>query len=270
MGLRHKSQMMFVTGGRGLLGRHLQRSQAVERWELIAPGSRALDIRQRDRVIDMITEWKPKCVVHLAYRCDDRRTIVDGSRNVAEAAAACGARLIHLSTDVVFAGRAAPYAECDPTFAITEYGRMKADAEAAVMTACPTAVMVRTSLLYATDVLAPVQIDVQRALRGETALSFFTDEYRCPAHAADVASACGVLAAMPHIAGPLHVAGPQACSRAEFAAAIANWLGMNPALLRTARLAESGLARPGRLVLDSSLAVNLGITCRSVADALRS
>ena len=83
---------MFVTGGRGLLGRHLQRSPAIERWELIAPGSRALDIRRRDRVLDEIVEWKPKCVVHLAYRNDDRRTIVDGSRNVAEAAARCGAR----------------------------------------------------------------------------------------------------------------------------------------------------------------------------------
>jgi len=262
--------MMFVTGGRGLLGRHVQRSPALEKWELIAPDSRTLDVRQRDRVIDMITDWKPKCVVHLAYRNDDRRTIVDGSRNVAEAAAACGARLIHLSTDVVFAGRAAPYTESDPPFAITDYGRMKADAEVAVMVACPTAVIVRTSLLYSTESLAPVQIDVQRALRGENTMSFFTDEYRCPSHAADVAAACGSLASMPHVSGPLHVAAAEALSRADFAAATATWLGMNPARLRTARLSDSGLDRPGRLVLDSSRAAALGITCRSVADALRS
>jgi dTDP-4-dehydrorhamnose reductase len=259
---------MFVTGGRGLLGRHLQRSPAIERWELIAPGSRALDIRQRDRVLDEIADWRPTCVVHLAYRNDDRRTIVDGSRNVADAAARCGARLIHLSTDAVFAGRPAPYTEADPPFAITEYGRMKADAEAAVMTACPTAVVVRTSLMYATDSLAPVQLDVQRAARGESTMSFFTDEYRCPAHAADVAAACGALASMPHVVGPLHVAGPDALSRAEFAAAIARWLGLNPAQLRTSALTDSGLVRPGRLVLDSSRADALGIRCRPVSAAL--
>lgn len=261
--------MMFITGGNGLLGRHLQRSPAVGKWELIAPDSHSLDVRRRDSVIEMITDWKPKAVVHLAYSRDDRRTIVDGSRNVAEAAAACGARLIHLSTDVVFPGRAAPYRESDGVFPITEYGRMKADAEVAVMDACPTAVMVRTSLMYATDFLAPPQIDVQRALRGETRTRFFTDEFRCPAHAADVAAACGALASMPTITGPLHVAGPEPLSRAEFAMAIARWLGMNPALVPTASLAEMAVDRPARLVLDSSRAAALGLRCRSVAEALR-
>lgn len=260
---------MFVTGGRGLLGRHLQRSDAVEKWELIAPGSRALDIRQRDRVIDEITEWKPKCIVHLAYRNDDRRTIVDGSRNVAEAAAACGARLIHLSTDVVFAGRVAPYVESDPTFAITEYGTWKAEAELAVAAACPSAVLVRTSLMYATDSLAPMQLDVQRALRGESSMSFFTDEFRCPAHAADVAAACGALASMPHVTGPLHVAGPQVLDRVEIATEIARWLGLNPARIRAASLADSGLVRPSRIALDVTKAAGLGISCRPIAAALR-
>lgn len=261
--------MMFVTGGGGLLGRHLQRSPAVEKWELIAPNSHSLDVRQRDRVIDMITDWKPKAVVHLACNRDDRRSIVDASRNVAEAAAACGARLIHLSSDVVFPGRTTPYRETDGVFAITEYGRMKADAEVAVMNACPTAVMVRTSLMYATDFLAPPQIDVQKSLRGDTRTRFFTDEFRCPAHAADVAAACAALASMPDITGPLHVAGPDPLSRAEFAMAIAIWLGMNPALVPTASLADASVDRPARLVLDSSRAAALGLRCRSVAEALR-
>lgn len=259
---------MFVTGGTGLLGRHLQRNPATEKWELIAPGSHSLDIRHAARVLDMITDWKPKVVVHLAYRRDDRRTIVDGSHNVAVAAAACGARLIHLSTDVVFPGRDQPYREHDAVFPLTDYGRMKADAELAVMAACPSAVMIRTSLMYATDTLAPVQRDVQRALDGSNRISFFTDEYRCPSHAADIAAAIGTLATMPQVTGPLHVAAAQPVSRADFAAAVARWLGKNPTHLRTSRLADSGLNRPGRLVLDSSHAAGLGITCRPVADVL--
>ncbi len=269
MAWKHKSKLMFVTGGRGLLGQHLQRSPEAEKWELLAPGSRSLDVRQRDAVMSMVREWKPRCIVHLAYQRDDRRTIVDGSRNVAEAAASCRARLIHLSTDVVFGGRSVPYVETDPTFAISDYGRMKADAEVAVMAACPSAVMIRTSLLYATDTLANIQLDVQRALRGESAMSFFTDEYRCPTHVADVASACAILASMPEVAGPLHVAAQQTLSRAEFAVATATWLGLNPAGLRTSTLVDTGLNRPGRLVLDSSLAATLGIRCRSVAEAYR-
>ncbi len=228
-----------------------------------------MDIRDADRVRSTITEWKPKCVVHLAYRNDDRRTIVDGSRNVAEAAAACGARLIHLSTDVVFAGRAAPYVESDPTFAITDYGKWKAEAESAVTKACPTAVLVRTSLMYATQSMAPVQLAVEQALKGETSTTFFTDEFRCPTHAADVAAACGALASMPQVTGALHVVAPEVLSRVDLAAAIATWLGLNPARLRTSSLAASGLVRPGRLALDPSLAESLSIRCRPIGEALR-
>lgn len=269
MALRRRTKTMFITGASGLLGRHLQRSPAAENWEMIAPGSRSLDIRRRDAVLDMITDWKPTAVVHLAYRKDDRRAIVDGSRNVAEAAAACGARLVHLSTDVVFPGRASAYAESDAPFPLTEYGRMKADAEQEVMAHCPLAAMVRTSLMYATDFLAPVQLDVQRALRGEIQTAFFTDEYRCPAHAADIGAAVAAVASLPEIVGPIHVAGPEAVSRAEFATAIARWLGMNPNLLRTASLAASGLDRPARLVLDCSLAERHGLLVRPLRDALR-
>jgi dTDP-4-dehydrorhamnose reductase len=265
-----RSKTVFITGATGLLGRHLQRSVAAERFEIVAPGSTALDIRHRDRVLHMVADWKPLAIIHLAYRRDDRRTIVDGSRNMAEAAAAAGARLVHVSTDVVFAGRDAPYIEADAPFPITEYGRMKADAEIAVMAACPSAVMVRTSLMYGTDIIAPPQRDVERAIRGETTMSFFTDEFRCPAHAADVATACATLAAMPEINGPLHIAGPEAISRAEFAAAIARWMGLNPAQLRTTSLAASGLDRPGRLVLDVSRAATLGVRCRPVSEALAS
>ena len=262
--------MIFITGATGLLGRHLQRSPAMANWELIAPGSHSLDIRRQEPVIEMITDWKPAAIVHLAYRKDDRRAIVDGSRNVAEAAARCGARLVHLSTDVVFGGRQAPYTEVDPTFAVTDYGVMKAEAERIVMDICPTALVLRTSLMYATDFLAPLQTDVERALRGQANTTFFTDEYRCPAHAADVADAVARLASMPQLTGPFHFAGPDAVSRADFARAIAGWLGLNPARLRTDTIASSGLDRPARIVLDSSLAATHGLRARPVTEALRS
>jgi len=261
--------MMFVTGASGLLGRHLQRSPAMANWELIAPGSHSLDVRRRDPVIDMITDWKPTAIVHLAYRKDDRRAIVDGSRNVAEAAARCGARLVHMSTDVVFGGRQAAYTEADPPFAVTDYGVMKAEAERVVMELCPNALVLRTSLMYATDFLAPVQLDVERALRGQANTTFFTDEYRCPAHAADIADAVAHLASMPELTGPLHLAGPEVLSRADFARAIGVWLGLNPARLRTGTIASSGLDRAARIVLDSSLAARHGLVTRSVAAALR-
>ena len=148
---RQNKRLMLVTGASGFLGRHLMAASEAGRWETLAPSSGSMDIRSRARVLDEITTWRPQVVVHLAYRRDDRQIIVDGTRNVAEAAAAAGARLIHLSTDVVFAGRERPYTEADATDARIDYGRWKAEAEVVLWQAHPGALAIRTSLLYGTE-----------------------------------------------------------------------------------------------------------------------
>lgn len=257
---------MLVTGATGFLGRHLVDSPGP--WEVVAPTHAMLDLRQRARVIDLITEWRPQVVAHLAYR-KDRQSIVDASRNVAEAAAACGARLVHLSTDVVFAGRPLPYTEHDEPFPVIEYGRDKLDAEAAVLAAAPGAVAIRTSLLYGTDRLGACQLDAQAAALGTSPMTFFSDEVRCPTHAGDVAAAIVSLADRPDVTGPLHLTGPRPMSRAELAEVTAAWLGLAPAAIRTSTIAESGTVRPGHIVLDCSRAAALGLSCRDPLEALQ-
>ena len=68
--------------------------------------------------------------------------------------------------------------------------------------------------------------------------------------------------------GVLHVAGPHGVSRANLARAFAAWMGYDPARVPIASLHDSGLERPARVVLDTSLAAGLGIHCRSVEEAL--
>jgi len=259
-----RARILFVTGASGYLGRHLVSGDASAGWELVAPSSTSLDLRNRDAVLDMVRDWRPTAIAHLAYRKSDRPSVVDASRHVAEAAAAANAHLVHMSSDVVFPGRSAPYVETDEPFPLSDYARNKLDAEHAVTDVCPGAVLIRTSLIYGTVELATVQQDVVDAIDGRNTTAFFTDEVRCPAHVEDVASAVSRLAAMREISGPLHVAGPDAVSRAEFAIRTARLLGLNTSLVRTATMAESGLVRPGRVVLDSSRASDLGIECRPV------
>lgn len=257
------ARTMLVTGANGFLGRHLAEARGARAWSWIAPSSHHLDLRDRARVLDHVREWKPNVVVHLAYRRDDARSIVESSANVAEAATACRARLVHLSSDVVFAGREQPYVEADTPDAVMDYGRWKAEAERRVAAACANSVLVRTSLLYGTTRLAPWQ----ETIRDRRPVTWFTDELRCPTHAADVAEAICVLARRTEVRGPLHVAAPEAISRAGLAQAMAGWMHLGDGAVRTGAGVPDD--RPGRLILDSSRAAALGITCRTISAALR-
>jgi dTDP-4-dehydrorhamnose reductase len=263
-----RKKLMLVTGGSGFLGRHLTGTDASRGWEIVAPASDVLDVTNREQVMEEVREWKPSAVVHLAYRKDDPRSIVVASENVACGAAAVKARLVHLSTDVVFGGRPAPYREHDAPTPITDYGRWKAEAEERVAAHHPAALMLRTSLLYGTTFMSQIQRDVELALRGRSTMTFFTDEVRCPVHALDVATAIAVLADRRDVVGPLHLAGPEAVSRADLARAFASRLGLDPRRVPTSSVANSRLERPARVVLDSSAADALGLRCRPIAEAL--
>ncbi len=262
-----------MTGGAGLLGRRLVPLAGRAGWDVVAPSSTELDVRSAAAVDRWVDEIAPAAIAHLAYRKDERDTIVDGSAVVAAAADRVGARLVHLSTDALFAGRPEPYTEHDPPTPVHDYGRWKAAAEAAVAERCPSAVMVRTSLMYAGDGSAPCEADVLRVLDGEVDMAFFTDEVRCFTHVDDVAAAVVELAARPGVGrdgvhGPLHVVAPDPVDRATFARRVAASVGRDPAAVPTATIAESGLDRPGRVVLDATRATTLGITCRPLAAAL--
>jgi len=273
--VRRVARRLVVTGGAGFLGRRVCGLAAGEGWEVVAPSSAELDVRDLAGLTDLVRSVRPDALVHLAYRRAERDIIVDGSRNVASVAATTGVRLVHLSTDMVFGGQEVPYVEADPPGPVGAYGIAKTAAEAAVSAAAPDAVLVRTSqLLGEPDDLGQPQLDVVAAATGDQPFTFFTDEFRCPALAIDVAR--GVLAlardtagragAAAAVSGPLHLAGPEALSRIELARRIARQLGLDPDRLVSASQADAGVAgtRPGRVVLDSSAAAALGLTCRPV------
>jgi dTDP-4-dehydrorhamnose reductase len=254
---------MFVTGGAGFVGRHLIAASEQQGWQIVAPPAASVDVRNRTRIVNEICEWRPTVVVHLAYRRDDRLTIVEGSRHVAEAAAAAGAHLVHLSSDAVFRGRPMSYQESDRPDPITDYGRWKAEAEDAVCAALPTATIVRTSLLYGTELFSAAQNEVKAACQGLTDITFFTEEVRCPVHATDVARAVSELASRRDFGGVINVAGAP-MSRAHFAQHLAAWMGLDATMLRTGTAADSGMLRPGVVMLDSSLAASLGLRCGAI------
>ena len=72
-----------------------------------------------------------------------------GPQNIGSVARAFGVRVLHISTDYVFAGDGTrPYREDDPVAPQSVYGKTKAEGERLLLDACPNAVIVRTAWLY--------------------------------------------------------------------------------------------------------------------------
>lgn len=224
--------------------------------EVSGTSSATLDVRSRDAVIAHIRTVRPTVVINTASRIGDWQSTAVGPGHVAVAAAAAGARLIHMSTDAVHWGRPSPYTEEDEPSPIHLYGSAKAAAEVAVAAVLPSASIVRTSLIVGTDDSQHVRMSLDM-ITGRRPGRLFTDEIRCPVHVTDLADALLELAETDH-SGVLNVAGPVAISRAEFGVLVAQRHGLDPSAVPIGSLAGAGLGpRPAEIRLDSSLARRL-------------
>jgi dTDP-4-dehydrorhamnose reductase len=242
---------VFVTGLGGYLGSELALRAPAAGWEVSGiVGSAQLDVRDARAVRAAVVDVRPDVIVHTAYRMDDAEVNVEGTRAVVAATAAAGARLVHVSTDVVFGGSERPLSEDDPPDPITAYGASKLEAERV----CPPgALIVRTSLLYGGERPSRHELAAIEAADGVRDMTFFADEVRCPIAVGDLAAALLELAAID-VVGVLHVAGADAIDRLQFARLVAAHHGCDPDALRGG---VGGPGRPKRIVLDCSRARTL-------------
>jgi dTDP-4-dehydrorhamnose reductase len=257
---------LLVTGGAGYLGSEVCRQALARGAEVLAtqhertpPQGRPvrLDVRDDEAVQRLLMRHGPDVVVHTAYVPSGPEldaTIVRGSAAVAAAAHRCGARLLHLSTDLVFDGeQGAPYDESAEPRPVSDYGAAKLEAERLVLRAHPEALVVRTSLLY-----GKAEDESRKGPQEELAalgeVEFYTDEIRCPTLVGELAAALLELAGRAD-AGLLHVAAPEAVSRYELARRLRAAAGLDPDAVRGAPSPRSGRAR--NVALDSARAAEI-------------
>src|SRR6056297_1274098 len=113
------------------------------------------------------------------------RVNVEGTRNVARNAARYGARMVHLSTDLVFAGRpGGGYTEQDVPDPVTMYGKTMVAGEAEVLERHDQACVLRISLPMGTSFNGHAgAIDwIESRFSKDRPATLYYDEFRTPTY----------------------------------------------------------------------------------------
>lgn len=235
-------------------------ADAAVRWE-------RLDVTDRAAVVALVDQVRPDVLVHAAtgkwrsgpgaVQDGDWAITADGAGNVAVAAALAGARLVHVSSDAVLSGTAAPFDESAVPAPVGRYGAAKAAAETAVRAACPAAAVVRVPLIVGSGTRDGPRSKHEKLVHdlhdGTAKGALFTDRIRMPIHVADLAAALLEVAATDH-AGVLNVAGPDAMSWYELGRLVAERDGLDPDRLPAGRAADHGVVMPVDTRMDTSRA----------------
>jgi dTDP-4-dehydrorhamnose reductase len=254
---------VFVTGAGGQVGREVTAFFAgVAHDDVVAADHAALDIGDRDAVMQAITAGRPDAVVHCAAwtavdACEadpDRAFRVNalGTRHVAEAARRVGAHLLTISTDYVFDGdQPEPYVEWDTPHPRSVYGRSKLGGE---LETPPDSTIVRIAWVCGEHGSNMVKTILRLASEHET-LAFVDDQRGQPTFAADLAPMIQRLV-VDRRPGVFHVTNQGAVSWFEFAGAVLSAAGLDPARVRPITTAElqppRPAPRPANSVLDNA------------------
>ena len=179
-----------------------------------------------------------------------------GPMHLARACAACGAKLVHVSTDYVFPGdEPGARREGDRAMPISAYGRTKWAGEVLALDACPRAFVVRTAWLYG-YVGKNFAKTMMRLARERGRVSVVADQFGNPTSANDLAREV-LRIAETEAYGVYHCTGGGECSWFDFARAVIEAAGI-PCDLEAISSAEykrrfpASADRPAHSALDNA------------------
>ena len=190
---------ILVTGCNGQLGRAVNVLMGGRTdTEIINTDVADLDITSVDSVLDTVRSAKPDAIINCAaYTAVDAsesdldlayRINAIGPRNLSIAATEVGARLMHISTDYVFDGKAdRPYIEFDEVNPQGAYGKTKLEGERFVAGFADRYYIIRTAWLYG-DGKNFVKTMLKLA-QDRDSVSVVSDQFGTPTSAMELAKA---------------------------------------------------------------------------------
>lgn len=220
---------VLVTGASGQLGFDVCRELRQRGIEHRGLSSKELDIRDGAAVQRMLEEYRPDAVIHCAaYTQVDRAEEEPeqcfavnalGTRNIARACAAVGAKLLYISTDYVFPGTGErPYEPEDETGPLGIYGKSKLEGEHAVRELLDRFFIVRISWAFGINGGNFIRTMLRLSETVDT-VRVVADQVGSPTYTADLAPLlCDMIQTEKY--GIYHASNEGFCSWAELAEAV--------------------------------------------------
>ena len=220
---------LIITGCNGQLGRAINELlKDNKEYECINTDVAELDITDINAVLQFVGEIKPYAVINCAaYTAVDKcetdeenafRINAIGPRNLSIAASKNGAKMMHVSTDYVFAGDSAiPYVETDIPAPNTAYGSTKLAGERFVEQFSNQYFIIRTAWLYG-DGKNFVKTMLRLSETNDT-ITVVNDQFGSPTSAKELAKAMIYLLPTENY-GLFHGTCEGSCSWSDFATEI--------------------------------------------------
>jgi len=246
---------------------------------VVGLGSRDVDIRDEDRVREVVRNHRPDWIVlAAAYTdvdgCESHPELAfavnrDGAVHVGRAARQAGAKLLFISSDYVFDGRkTSSYETEDQRNPQSVYGRTKAEAEQELLQVFPDCCIARTSWLFGVGGKC-FPDTILKLAANRPVLDVVNDQRGCPTYTVDLAR--GIIAlCRKDASGIVHVTNAGNCTWFEFAREVLGAAGLrNEVRPVTSREFVRPATRPANSVLSATSLHRCGIELPEWQDALQ-
>jgi dTDP-4-dehydrorhamnose reductase len=244
---------LLITGGSGYIGGKLCEA-ACKRWKTYATYHASpvlqdsvipvyLDIGNREQVQAAVHIIKPSIIIHAAAITNCRvcweeqdeawHVNVNGTEFLASVAEDVGARMLYLSTDLVFDGEDEYYTEENEPNPVCFYGKTKYAAEKIVSKICSNYTICRCALVYGWDWnrARPFTKTIIQKLSSGEEISLFTDEFRSLIYDYNLCEIILNIASQQSVQGIYHLGGEWKISRYDLGLKICEIFKFNKGLL---------------------------------------